>query len=335
MSFFQTISERLQQFFSEKKTSLSDESHSSVYEGREKLIAFGIALFFAICLWMIVNLNRDFNVVVEVPIQLSSLAEDISIVSDLPATASVNLIGEGWKLISIYTNPPKLTLTAESGEVNLMDMIRNQVGAFSDLNIIQVYPASMRVETERRVAKRVPVQSRVGISTRARFGLIAEPVIIPDSITITGAETLLDEITYWETAETTLSDISSSSRHRVQLKAAERGIVSDSESVLVQLQVAEFTEAELRVPIRTRNLPGGSAVTYNPASITVRFDIPIDQYSDIQRIRLFQAFVDYTLLEEDDSGFIIPEVELIEEGFNARLRSFQPPRVAYFRIVSD
>ena len=335
MAFIHFISDRIRSFLRGERSSLSDEASASPYETREKLIAFGIAFFFAVCLWLIVNLNRDFNVVIEIPIQLSTLAEDVSVVSDLPASASVNLTGEGWKLISLYTNPPKLSLSAETGEVNMLDLIRNQLGSFSDLNIIQINPARLEVVTERMAEKRVPVRSRVEISTREQHGLISEPVLIPDSVTIRGAETLLEEISYWETAEATLPDISGSSRHRVQLRRDERGIIPQPESILVQLEAAEFTEAEQRVPIRTRNLPGGSAVTYNPSSILIRFDIPIHQYSDAQRFRLFQAFVDYSLLDEDDSGFVVPEVELIEEGYNIRLRSFQPARVSYFRIVSE
>lgn len=335
MAFIHFISDRIQSFLRGERSSLSDETSASPYETREKLIAFGIAFFFAVCLWLIVNLNRDFNVVIEIPIQLSTLAEDVSVVSDLPASASVNLTGEGWKLISLYTNPPKLSLSAETGEVNMLDLIRNQLGSFSDLNIIQINPSRLNVVTEKMAEKRVPVRSLVEITTRERHGLIRDPVLLPDSVTIRGAETLLEEISYWETAEITLPDISGSSRHRVQLRRDERGIVPQTESILIELEAAEFTEAEQRVPIRTRNLPGGSAVTYNPSSILIRFDIPIQQYSDAQRFRLFQAFVDYSLLDEDDSGFVIPEVELLEEEYNIRLRSFQPARVSYFRIVSE
>lgn len=334
-AFFQFISERFTRFFSGINPTYGDESQLTPYEGKEKFIAFGIALFFSICLWFIVNLSRDFNLILDVPIKLTALADDVSVVSDVPEFASVSISGEGWKLLSIYTNPPRLTLSAEAGEVNMADLIRNQVGAFSDLNVMQVYPPRLTVETERRIEKRVPVQNRVGIFTRDRHSLISDPVLVPDSITIRGAETILEQITYWETTETALHDITGFSRHRIQLRQGERGVIPQTESVLIEVEAAEFTEAEQRVPIRTRNLPGGSAVTFNPSSILVRFDIPIHQYNEVQRARLFQAFVDFTLLDEDDSGFVIPEVELIEEQYIARIRSFQPPRVSYFRIVSE
>jgi len=335
MKYFNFISDRFRLFFSGKSGVNKDETEGSPFEGREKVIAFSVALFFAFCLWMIVNLNRDFTVTVQVPIQLSAISDDMIVSSEVPSTVSVNLSGEGWKLIPIYRNPPGITLNAETRQVNLREQIRNQVGAFSDLNILQVEPSQLELETERKATKRVPVANRVDITYRDQFGLLSEPVMVPDSVTVTGAESVLAGLDEWETEETELSNISRSIERNIRLKSGPSGITVDPQTVTLIAEVAEFTEAEQRVPIRTRNLPSGRAVSYNPSSITIRFDVPIDQYSNIQDMRLFNAYVDYEVIEADDSGRVAPEVETIDTDFIVRLRSFQPPRVSYFRIVSD
>jgi len=335
MKYFNFISDRFRQFFSGETAVQKDETDGSPFEGREKVIAFSIALFFAFCLWMIVNLNRDFTVTIQVPIQLSTLSDDMIISSEVPSTVSVNLSGEGWKLIPIYRNPPGITINAETRQVNLPEQIRSQVGAFSDLNILQVEPSQLEIETERKAMKRVPVANRVDITFRDQFGLLNEPVIVPDSVTVTGAESALAGLDEWETEETELSNISRSVERNIRLKPGSSGISVEPQTVTLIAEVAEYTEAEHRVPIRTRNLPSGRAVSYNPSSITIRFDVPIDQYSNIQDMRLFNAYVDYEVIEEDDSGRIAPEIETVDTDFIVRLRSFQPPRVSYFRIVSD
>jgi YbbR domain-containing protein len=335
MKYFNFISDRFRQFFSGETGVQKDETDGSPFEGREKIIAFSIALFFAFCLWMIVNLNRDFTVTIQVPIQLSTLSDDLIVSSEVPSSVSVNLSGEGWKLISIYRNPPGITINAESRQVNLPEQIRSQVSAFSDLNILQVEPSQLEIETERKATKRVPVANRVNITFRDQFGLLNEPVIVPDSVTVTGAESALAELNEWETEETELSNISRSVERNIRLKPGSSGISVEPQTVTLIADVTEFTEAEQRVPIRTRNLPSGRAVSYNPSSITIRFDVPIDQYSNIQDRRLFNAYVDYEVIEEDDSGRVAPEVETEETDFIVRVRSFQPPRVSYFRVVSD
>ena len=311
-----------------------DTADSSHFEKREKIIAFSVALFFGLCLWFIVNLSRDYNVTIEVPIVLSNLPDDVTVSSDIPETASVVLTGEGWNLISVYTNPPRVLVNAESDDVNLGEQLRSQVGAFSNLNIIQVRPTQLYIQKERRVSRKLPVRNRVNIQFADQYGLLSEPTLSPDSITVIGAESVLDELEYWDTAETEFTNINESVNRVVQLHSM-TGVALEPSTVILSMEVAEFTEAEIRVPIRTRNLPSGRAVSYNPSSIMVRYDVPLQQFSEVQGVRLFNAYVDYSLIEEDDLGTIAPDVEIVDNSYNIRLRSFQPPRVSYFRIVPE
>lgn len=334
MKFLNFISERIQSFFSRYSSSVTDTADSSHFEKREKIIAFSVALFFALCLWFIVNLSRDFNITVEVPIDLSNLPSDVTVSSDIPETASVALTGEGWNLIPVYTNPPRVLINAESDDVNLTEQLRNQVSVFSNLNILQVRPSQLTIERERKVSKKIPVRNRTRFELADQYGLLSDPVISPDSVTVIGAESVLDEIEYWDTAETEITNINDSINRVVQLESMS-GVTLEPSTVILSMDVAEFTESEIRVPIRTRNLPSGRAVSYNPSSITVRYDVPLDQFSEVQGVRLFNAYVDYSLIEEDDLGTIAPDVEIVENNYNVRLRSFQPPRVSYFRIVPE
>lgn len=334
MKFLNFISERIKSFFSMDPASKPDAADSSHFENREKAIAFSVALFFALCLWFIVNLSRDFNVTIEVPIILSNLPSDVTVSSDIPKTASVVLTGEGWDLISVYTNPPRVLINAESDDVNLAEQLRSQVGVFSNLNIIQVRPTQLIIEKERRISRKLPVRNRTNIQFADQFGLLSDPVLSPDSVTAIGAESVLDELEFWDTAETGFTNINESVNRIVQLHSMS-GITLEPSTVILSMEVAEFTEAEIRVPIRTRNLPSGRAVSYNPSSITVRYDVPLQQFSEAQGVRLFNAFVDYSLIEEDDLGTIAPDIEIADNNYNVRLRSFQPPRVSYFRIVPE
>lgn len=335
MKFFSFISDRIKSFFSGEVIPSPDEGDLSSFENREKIIAFSVALIIALSLWFIVNLSRDFNVSVEVPILLTNLHQDVTISSDVPETVTVNLTGEGWNLISVYTNPPRVYINAESEEVNLSEQIRNQISAFSNLNIVQVRPSQLTIVRENKISKRVPVVSRVVLNVSERYGMIREPIVSPDSVNISGAESQLAEIDSWETENLELANINQKIVRAVNLRQPENGVTVEPASVTLDIEVAEFTEAELRVPIRTRNLPSGRAVTYNPSSIMVRFDVPIDQFSEVHGMRLFNAYVDYTLIADDDSGRVSPEVEIVENDYEIRLRSFQPPRVSYFRIIPD
>jgi len=334
MQFINFISERFKHFFSGEPSPRPEEADTDSFQNKEKITAFSIAFFIALCLWFIVNLSRDFNITIQVPVILTNLSEDVTLSNEVPETAAVSLTGEGWKLISVYSNPPRLMVNAEASDINLAEQVRSQVNAFSDLNIVRVEPARLTIETERKARKRVPIRNLVNISVRDQFGLLREPAIIPDSVTITGAESTIRDLTEWYTEETELRNINSNIEQSVRI-AQVSGMSVEPQTVMLTLEVTEFTEAEIRVPIRTRNLPNDSAVSYNPSTITVRFDVPIHQYSEVQGTRPFAAYVDYEFIEEDDSGRVTPDIEILETDYILRLRSFQPQRVSYFRIVAD
>ena len=335
MNFLDFIAERFRNFFTGSEPSSSDDSDNVVVENREKIVAFSVAFLISICLWFIVNLSRDFNVNIEVPIRLTNLPEDVTVSNEIPETAQVSITGEGWNIISAYTNPPTVLVNANAENVNLSDQIRNQVTAFSDLNIIQVNPSRFTIETERKATKTVPVVNNVEINVRDQFGLLGEPEFFPDSVQISGADSRLDTINYWETVEVRMNDVHQDINRQVPLKQPRNGFNLQTESVRFTVEVAEFTEAETQVPVRTRNLPSGSAVTYNPSSITVLYNVPIDQYSEVQGRRPFRAYVDYSVIEEDTTGRVIPEIEVVDTTYTVRVKDFQPSRVSYFRIVPD
>ncbi len=334
MRLFNFISERFKYFFSGGPAPKPEETDTDSFQNKEKITAFSIAFFIALCLWFIVNLSRDFNITIQVPVLLTNLSEDVTLSSDVPETASVSLTGEGWKLISVYSNPPRVLVNAEVNDVNLAEQVRNQIGVFSDLNVVRVEPSRIMIETERKETKRVPIRNLVNITIRDQFGLLREPQIIPDSVTITGAESMIRELEEWYTEERDLREISGNVQREIRVAQA-TGISVEPQNVMLNLEVSEFTEAEIRVPIRTRNLPVDSAVSYNPSTITVRFDVPIHQYTEVQGTRPFAAYVDYSVIEEDDSGRVTPDIDILETDYILRLRSFQPQRVSYFRIVPD
>lgn len=333
MSFLEKINKKISRFFAGADNSTREEQENSFFT-REKIQAFIFAFIFSISLWFVVNLGRDYNVTMKVPIQVTNLSDDVSLSSEIPNNASVSLSGEGWNLINVYANPPTVFLSAENQQVNLFDEVRQQIGSVSDLSVMQVDPIIVNIETEEKVTKKIPVTSQIKLTLRDQYGMVGEPSIQPDSVEITGPGSRINNIDSWETEETEVTNVARDVEMNIDMKSSEtRGIRVEPAAVLYKVQVAEFTESEVRIPIRTRNLPSGKAVTYNPSTITVRFNVPIDQYNDVQNTRPFFAYVDYAAIEEDETGLITPEIEKATDEFDVRLRNFQPARVSYFNIL--
>lgn len=333
MSIFTSINEKFSELISGHWG--FDEDDDSKFFSRQKVIGFMFAMLLSISLWIIVNMGRDFNVNMLIPIQIINLPEDVALSTEIPEFAAVSVSGEGWSLFNLYTNPPLITLSVENQQVNMFEQVRQQIGSISDVTVMQVDPMFLEIETEQRVSKKVPVESQVNLSTRDQYGILGAPTFSPDSVTISGPASTVEQVDAWNTIESEVVDVSADLDLTIELESPGSGLTVEPERVLLHADVAEFTEAQVRIPVRSRDLPSGMAITFSPSSILVRYDVPINQYNDVQSVRPFIAYVDYERIEEDTTGLITPQLEKITEEFDVRLRSFQPTRVSYFNILPD
>lgn len=327
--------EKISGFFAGRFRLEETEDEEDKLFTRHKIFAFTFAMLFSVALWFIVNMGRDYNMTMELPIEITNLPEDIALSTEVPDNATVSVSGEGWSLFNLYINPPQITLNVDAQQINMFEQVRQQISSMSDVSVMQVDPMFLEIETEMRISKKVPVESQVNISAENQFGVLGQPQISPDSVTVTGPASRVEAISSWGTADTEISGVSTDLETTVDLQAPGAGITVIPSTVTIRADIAEFTEAEVRIPVRSRGLPSGRAVTFSPSSIVVKYDVPLEYYNEVQSIRPFVAFVDFERLQQDTTGLITPELEKVTDEYGVRLRSFQPTRVSYFNIVPE
>lgn len=304
---------------------------------REKFIVFLVAFVLALCLWLMVNLSRDYNLNINLPITLGNVPPDQALAEELPNFATVSITGEGWKLINIYNNPPQIYVDVTQQEVSLYDQVRQQMNAIPELNVLKVQPLFLSLELEEKVSKKVPVRSNVQISFKDQYGFVEEPLLQPDSITITGASSLVEDIDHWETDSVEVTDVKDQISVSVPLKQPGSLLSLSVNTVNYRAGVSQYTEGEARVYILSRDLPEGRSVSFSPSVITVKYNVPINEYAQVQDLpNLFSAYVSYNQIRQDSTGFITPRIEKpAGKEYHYEIRSFQPREVAYFMVVGN
>jgi YbbR domain-containing protein len=302
---------------------------------REKIVVFIGAYIMAISLWFIVNLSGSFSINLNIPIEAGNIPEDVALTENLPEFVQVTISGDGWQLLNLYNDPPAVVINIEESEINLFDQVRQRLSYLQDVDIAKVQPLILSVNLEPKISKKVPVKINTDLQFQNRYGLVGEPTYAPDSITVTGAESKITGIDQWEVRDTLkLTEIRNDISTRLALKGSEGVIELSEEEITFRAKVSEFTEGETTVYIRTRGLPRGQNVNYNPSSVTIKFDVPIEQYSDAIQTQPYDVYVPYSKILEDDTGFVTPDVEQVAENYELRLRSFQPKAVAYFTVLN-
>jgi YbbR domain-containing protein len=302
---------------------------------REKIIVFIGAYILAISLWLIVNLGGSFSINVNVPVEPGNVPENMALTENLPEFVQVGVSGDGWQLLNLYNDPPVVVINVEDEEVNLFDQVRQRLSYLQGVDIAKVQPLLLSIDMEPKITKRVPIRVPTQLSFQNRYGMIGDPVQSPDSITISGAESRISEIDEWVVQDTLrLTNIRDNISVRMPLESAGGVLELSEQEVTYSANVSEFTEGETTVYIQTRGLPRGQNVNYNPSSVTIKFDVPIEQFADVEEIQPYEVYVPYSKILEDSSGFVTPDVELKADQFELQLRSFQPKAVAYFTVLN-
>ncbi len=303
---------------------------------RERVAVFVVAYIMAMSLWFIVNLNGDYNININVPIETGSIPDDMALIEDLPEFVQVEVTGDGWKLVNLFNNPPNVLVDITEGEVNLFEQVRQRFTVEQDVSVLKVQPFAVNIALEPKISKKIPIRLNTDIEFMNRYGLIGEPQLIPDSLTITGAVSQVADISEWVVTDTlVLRDVRDDISSVIPILPENLLVVPSLEEITFTANVSEFTEGETSVYIRTRDLPRGQIINYNPSAVRIRFDVPLEQFAEVQNIRPYEVYVPYSEILEDSTGFVTPDIELITTQYQIRLRSFQPKAVAYFSVLDQ
>ncbi|MEO1021861.1 MAG: CdaR family protein [Bacteroidota bacterium] len=303
---------------------------------RERILVFLIAYVLAFFMWLIVNLNSNFSISLNMPIQEGNIPPDMSLTDELPEFVQVNLSGQGLQLMNVYNNPPTVTVDLQDGEINLFDEVRRRMSSMQDVEVVKVQPLLLAINLEEQITKKVPLRFESVLEFEPRFGLIGSPALTPDSISITGPASKISSIDYWQLQDTLrFSNLKEDVNTQVPIQTDNSVLRIAEEVITFTANVSEFTEAETTVYIQTRGLPRGENVNYNPASVIIRYDVPIELFAEISRQNPYEVYVSYNEIIDDNTGFVTPDVEQIMPDIPIRLRSFQPKAVAYFSVLDQ
>jgi hypothetical protein len=270
----------------------------------------------AILLWGSVKLGNQFQTVRSVPVRPVNVPEGLALRSQVPRELQLTFRGEGWQLAAAFWGsdrgiPLDLHAETQSQRVITIRDVARALDLPSGVELVDMNPESVFVSLEPYGEKRLPVKLNVDVTCAEGYGLSAQPVLTPDSVTVTGAVSVLAMLEQVETARLKFQDLRSPLERDLGLSNTTPFMLTyDPPTVHALFNVQPFAEKALTgIPVIVRSVPHDREVLLVPPKIEVLVRGGIDRLATLTP-RDIHAVVEFETIVADTSRTIRPQVTL-------------------------
>ena len=271
-------------------------------------------ILIGVFLWLSVSLREQFTVSVDAPLTIDEVPTGMAIRSAVPRHIQMKLRGEGWRLAGLFmgsalkVNIPYASLTP-GNRIITINQIVERVSFSPGIQLLRATPDTVAVVLDRVASKRVPVVPDIAVSFREGYGQVGPVQLIPDSVTMTGAETVLRQITEWKTAHAEFPDLKAPIETMVSVAHGDGPAVQCLPPELqVHINVQPFAEKVFGgLPVEITDTPPNREVIFIPPKMEVVARGGIRQLASLMPVD-FRVAVPFDRILADTTGTVLPDV---------------------------
>lgn len=292
-----------------------------------------VCLLISTVLWLALTLDEERTVTLQVPTRVVNLPSSQALTQLPPSTVRVEMKSQGRELIAMYVNPPDLPIDVDSETIDVRNALLLPEAA--NVQVVSVTPREIRVPTEPRVERRIPVDPRLQVDLPASYELLGPIQLEPDSVTISGAASIVRTFNAWPTDSVTVRDVRDSVSVSVPLSdSLSRLVERSTETVRARATAGRFSEATREIEVEVTGIPSDQdLVALEPSSIRVKYRVLFDHLFEAQSAPGFFATVSYDEIRSDTTGFVRPKIT-VPSDLQIRDPRPTPNRLRYYTFVS-
>jgi len=277
-------------------------------------------------------MGNTFQTTIELPILVENLNPTKAIATPLPKSMTLKIQSSGWHLLNIKLSP-NLRYTIDFSQISKHDTIftyndlNKHINLPGDIHIFETSPETIYVQVDDKVTKTIPILPNITATYREGFGIVGPVLTKPESISITGARSLLAKINSWQTQPVLFSNINAPVSATVPLLDTLTLEVKRSHSFAqVYFDVQPLAEKTIdNIPIEVNQVPERRTIVLIPPTISVIVRSGVNEVAPLTE-KDFSAFVDYKSILLDTSGFVQPTILAPK---NIKIVTQMPERIQY------
>ncbi len=271
---------------------------------------FAIFAFFVVVasiLWYLNKLTYEYTTNITFPLKIVNMPSGKVLVGEPPKDIQLQVKAYGYTLLRYkmgasllpvvvdLDQTPMLSLNGSSTKSyvltnTLRNSIANQLKGELQLGVIAT--DTLHFEFTTRVQKRVKVEPKVSYSLLKQHMVTGSINVSPDSITISGTQTLIDTINSIQTNGVHIANLSATYSSNILLKEIYQ-VSYSHRKVKFSIPVEMFTEANLASSVEIRNLPDTLRLILLPRMVNVKCNVAISSYKDLFEDNLVRPYVNF------------------------------------------
>lgn len=280
-------------------------------EGSNKVKIFFVLL--SVFLWFLSKLSKEgYTAIIDFPVKYVNLEEGRSFGQDPPKKIKVYINSPGFTILKYKLRSfSSLKIDLKGVERNIdsrnsywltnsdLSLIENQLDP--DVEVRSISPDTVFFDFTHRVKKKVPVVLKIQENYSKDLGIYGEPKITPDSIIVSGAESVIKDIVTISTDELELNGEEELVATKLKLKIPKKkGIEVSNEEVDVELEFSKLTETSINVPIEVVGLPQKYSLKIFPETVKLTYQVAIRDYERVA-VTDFRIYTDCSDIENNAS----------------------------------
>ena len=296
-------------------------------KGKPKM--FLLFLLIAAFIWFLSKFSRDFTASIDVEVEYTNTPYGIIVSGKNQNDISFDLTASGFDFLFYKINRPKVYI--DLGEYynheksvvlippdDFKKIIANQLE--SDIIIKNISTNQLEILLDKLETKRVKVTLIDDISYTEGYKAVGAIRIIPDSIEVSGPTHQLDTLNEIFTRLLSISDVSENISVGVDLNTSfEKKLSFEKSEVTIAIEVKEFTQKSILIPLSLKNSPTDSNIKLLPESIIIDFDVSLESFNKIKTSD-FLIEIDYHSKNELENYMIPKLIKYPDSILNVELR---------------
>ncbi len=295
-----------------------------------------VSAILAMVVWFVVSMRQNWTIEQNIQTQLVNVPDGFAPSAELPDSVRAEFSGPGWALLPVHLEPLNLSIQApnEGGEVRLNEELAHQMPP--GVNLLSLATERVQVDLDERLTKTIPIRLRSQLmTTNPEYGLRGNPTVSPDSITVSGARSILESMEYWPTEMYKNVNLGTSgiTVSIPVLDSLDTIIQRNVDQVELVIPVTQFTEVVRVLPVELEDsVPGENEYRFQPNQVRVRFQVPIDQYERAGQA-YFKVIARRESIRQDyGTGVIRLDIDRSQDLIISNLR-LEPNRVEFYVIA--